>query len=257
MIHYVSDEQKIEALWSLTRSTPLFVYDVTNLKFITMLYGYKNLSEYLKVHPNTAKRIAKSHSVFNDKFIVSLEEVKEDTLKEIISKSSQLKTTKVRAIYVYDADLTTLLHVYKIVNAFMKASCLNGSDVKTFSSSENRLWLNTYFITYELISEADNYFTNVKEFVPQKRGKKISIPVYRYNSDGSKLIEVHPSLRHLVKTLHGSRDYNTKSLKLRILHKETYEGFRVSYSPLNTISEVQYNRQSSTYNNEDLETKQI
>jgi len=52
----------------------------------------------------------------------------------------------------------------------MKASGLNGSDVKTLCSSENRLWLNTYFITYELISEADNSLTNVKEFVPQKRG---------------------------------------------------------------------------------------
>jgi len=154
-------------------------------------------------------------------------------LKKKTANNYQFQTTKKKSVYVYNEDKTTLLHVYSSVNAFIKVSGMNGSDVKSLCLSNNRLWLNSYFITYNLLSEADNSLINVVEFDPQLPVPKSSIPVYRYNSDGSQLIERYPSIRHCVQVLHGDRNYNVNTLKLRILHKELYQGFRVSYSPLN------------------------
>lgn len=118
----------------------------------------------------------------------------------------------------------------------MDISSLNGSDIKTLCVSESKLWLGLYFITYDLRSEADNtlHTLNTAKFDPKlnKKGRKVSIPVFRYNSDGSLLIECHPSLRHCVKTLHGDRNYNTNSIKLRILNKELYLGYLLTYTPL-------------------------
>ena len=50
--HQHSEEQK--ALWSLTRSTPIFIYDGLNLIFKLIIYGYERLANYLGVHVNTA-----------------------------------------------------------------------------------------------------------------------------------------------------------------------------------------------------------
>ncbi len=38
-----SHHQEQKALWSLTRSTPIFVYDSNTLNFNTIIYGYENL----------------------------------------------------------------------------------------------------------------------------------------------------------------------------------------------------------------------
>jgi len=69
-----SEEQK--ALWYLNRSTPVFIYNATDLTFIKIIYGYEKLANFLGVHINTAKRIAKSGNIYknskSDKFIISL-----------------------------------------------------------------------------------------------------------------------------------------------------------------------------------------
>jgi len=75
-----SDEQKI--LWSLTRSTPIFIYSAISFNFVTIIYGYKKLSEFLGVHLNTAKRIVKSCSIYANKYIISLVELNEAAIKE-------------------------------------------------------------------------------------------------------------------------------------------------------------------------------
>lgn len=52
--HHHSPEQK--ALWSYTRSTPVFVYDFSTLTFSCIVYGYERLANLLGVHINTASK---------------------------------------------------------------------------------------------------------------------------------------------------------------------------------------------------------
>jgi hypothetical protein len=60
--HQHSEEQK--ELWSLTRSTPIFIYDASELIFKLIIYGFERLANYLGVHINTARRAAKSGKVY-------------------------------------------------------------------------------------------------------------------------------------------------------------------------------------------------
>lgn len=46
-----SEEQK--ALWSITRSTPIFIYDAINLTFKLLIYGYERLANYYRWIINT------------------------------------------------------------------------------------------------------------------------------------------------------------------------------------------------------------
>lgn len=93
-----------------------------------------------------------------------------------------------------------------------------------------------YFLSYDLITRADNSLTNSvpggSEFKPILKNRTTGIPVYTYSADGKTFIKCYSSLRECVKALDGNRNTNTSSLELRIVHKELYNGLRVSYAPL-------------------------
>jgi hypothetical protein len=113
----------------------------------------------------------------------------------------------------------------------MKFSNQSGQNIKLLCTT-NTLWLNEYFLSYDLIVSADNTLINLVEFDPKIKNRITSIPVYTYSSDGKTFIKCYSSLRDCVKDLEGNRNANVNSLKLRIEHKELYHGLRVSYTPL-------------------------
>jgi hypothetical protein len=226
--HKHSPEQK--ALWSLARSTPIFVYDAITLTFNCIIYGYARLAVLLGVHVNTARHVAKSSSVYAGKYILTLENVSRERL-EALKANVKHKSTAKRIVYVYDKQKSVLLKTFSSVNEFIQFSKLSGSVTKQLCESES-LWLNEYFISYDLIPGADNSLASVGEFRPKLRERVTSIPVYTYSADGTTFIKRYSSLRECVKDLEGNRNLNTKTLMLRIEHKELYHGLRVSYSPL-------------------------
>lgn len=69
-----------------------------------IIFGYKKLAEFLKVHVNTATRIAKSNLVYVNKYIISLKELNVEDLNFIILNRKQAKTTKIRPLFVYDLE---------------------------------------------------------------------------------------------------------------------------------------------------------
>ena len=184
----------------------------------------------LGVHVNTARRLVKSSSVYADKFILTLENVSRERL-EAIKANVKRKSTAKRVVHVYNKQKSVLLKTFSSVNEFMKFSKLSGSVTKQLCESEN-LWLDEYFISYDLIPGADNSLASVGEFRPKLRERTTSIPVYTYSADGTTFIKRYSSLRECVKDLEGNRNFNTKTLMLRIEHKELYHGLRVSYKPL-------------------------
>lgn len=232
--HKHSQEQK--ALWSLTRSTPIFVYDAFTLTFNSIIYGYERLASLLGVHVNTARCVAKSGNVHDprwgkEKYILSLVELTKEKLVAIKANVKR-KTTVKREVHVYDKDKSVLLKTFASVNTFIKFTKQSGSVVKLLCESDSLLWLDEYFISYDLIPSADNSLTNVGEFNPKLRVRKTSIPVYTYSHDGTTFIKCYSSLRECVKHFEGNRNSNTNTLILRIEHKELYYGVRVSYTRL-------------------------
>lgn len=226
-----SHHQEQKALWSFTRSTPIFVYDSNTLNLNTMIYGYENLASMLGVHVNTARRAAKSDSVYADKYIISLSELDLEKLVSI-KNNVKSKSTSIKVVHVYNKDKTVLLKTFPSVNAFMKLSKQSGFSIKNLCTTDT-LWLDKYFLSYDLISDADNSLKgqNPDKFEPKLK-TRTSIPVYTYSADGSIFIKRYNSLRECVKALEGNRNSNTKTLELRIEHKELYRGLRVSYTPL-------------------------
>lgn len=184
----------------------------------------------LGVHVNTARRLAKSSSVYAEKYILTLENVSRERL-EAIKANAKRKSTAKRVVHVYNKQKSVLLKTFSSVNEFMKFSKLSGSVTKQLCESES-LWLDEYFISYDLIPGADNSLASVGEFRPKLRERTTSIPVYTYSADGTTFIKRYSSLRECVKDLEGNRNFNTKTLMLRIEHKELYHGLRVSYAPL-------------------------
>ena len=251
----------------LKRTPPsIFVYDVTTLCLLATCVGYERLAGLLGVHVNTARRLVKSGSVYSpsgqDKFILTLENVSSfhpesgwnlERLEDIKASPLSLyiyrermhqnkyiyfdanlkrnSTTAKRVVHVYNKQKSVLLKTFSSVNEFMKFSKLSGSVTKQLCESEN-LWLDEYFISYDLIPGADNSLASVGEFRPKLRERTTSIPVYTYSADGTTFIKRYSSLRECVKDLEGNRNFNTKTLMLRIEHKELYHGLRVSYKPL-------------------------
>lgn len=220
---------------SLKRIPPsIFVYDVTTLCLLATCVGYERLAGLLGVHVNTARRLVKSGSVYSpsgqDKFILTLENVSRERL-EAIKANVKRKSTAKRVVHVYNKQKSVLLKTFSSVNEFMKFSKLSGSVTKQLCESEN-LWLDEYFISYDLIPGANNSLASVGEFRPKLRERTTSIPVYTYSADGTTFIKRYSSLRECVKDLEGNRNFNTKTLMLRIEHKELYHGLRVSYKPL-------------------------
>jgi hypothetical protein len=221
----------MKALRSISRSTPLLVYNANNLTFNKVIFGYKNLAEFLSVHENTAKRAVSRAQVYAEKYILSLKELSRIELEEIKTKVIT-KSTIVRKILCIIQKKTVLLKEFPSVNNFMNFSGLSGSAIKDLCESETKLWLAEFFISYDLIPEADNTITGFEEFNP-KIGQRIpGHPVYTYSSNGKFFIKRYSSLRACVADLDGSRNVNTKTLLLRIKHKELYHGLRVSFTPL-------------------------
>jgi hypothetical protein len=107
----------------------------------------------------------------------------------------------------------------------------SGSSVKLLCESD-KLWLDEYFLSYELIPGADNSLNNVGAFNPKLRSPNASISVYTYSADGKTFIKRYSSLRACVGALEGNRNFNTKTLELCIKHQELYHGFIVSTIPL-------------------------
>jgi len=230
--HKHTPEQK--ALWSLTRSTPIFVYDACTLTFHSIVFGYERLASLLGVHVNTARRVCKSSSVYapgqgSAKYIVTLKEVSREKLEAIKANVTPKSTVK-RVVHVYNKQKSVLLKTFSSVNEFMKFSKQSGSLVKQLCESES-LWLDEYFISYDLIPGADNSLGSVGNFQPKLRERKTSVPVYTYSADGT-FIKRYSSLRECVKELEGNRNTTTITLMLRIEHKELYHGLRVSYTQL-------------------------
>lgn len=195
-----------------------------------MVFGYARLASLLGVHVNTATRLAKSSSVYAGKYILTLEDVSRERL-EAIKANVKRKSTVKRVVHVYNKQKSELLKTFSSVNEFMKFSKQSGSVVKQLCESES-LWLDEYFISYDLIPSADNSLASVGEFRPKLRERNTSIPVYTYSADGNTFIKRYSSLRECVKDLEGNRNFNTKPLMLRIEHKELYHGLRVSYTAL-------------------------
>lgn len=208
-----------------------FIYDLNTLTFNSLIYGYERVAQFLGVHINTARRVAKSSDVYAKKYIISLNELTKQKL-EAIKTNIKGKSTVRRVIYVYNKDKSVLLKTFPSVNIFIKFSKLNVSMVKLLCESDTLFWLDEYFISYNLILNADNSLTNVNEFKPKLRGRNTSIPVYTYSADGTTYIKRYSSLRECVKDLDGNRNTNTNTLILRIEHKQLYHGLRVSYVPL-------------------------
>jgi len=200
---------------------PIFFYDAFSLTFNCIVYGYARLANFLGVHVNTAMRVAKLSSVYADKFIISLVELTKEDL-ETIKGNVKRKTTIKREIHVYNKDKSLLLKTFTSVNAFMNLSKQSGSVIKLLCESDNLLWLDEYFISYNLIPNADNSLTNLGKFHPKLRDRKTSIPVYVYSQDTTTFIKRYSSLRECVKHFEGSRNSNTKTLILRIEHKQLY-----------------------------------
>lgn len=223
-----SPEQK--ALWSITRSTPIFVYDSSTLTFSSVIYGYERLAKLLGVHVNTARRAVKSGGVYADKYILSLSELDQEKLKAI-KNSVKPKSTAIKVVHVYNKEKSVLLKTFPSVNAFMSFSKQSGYSTKLLCTTDI-LWLGEYFLSYDLIASADNSLANLGEFKPVLRNRTTSIPVYTYSADGKTFIKRYSSLRECVKELDGNRNTNTRTLELRIEHKELYHGLRVSTSPL-------------------------
>lgn len=228
--HY--EEQK--ALWSLTRSTPIYIYDDSKLSFQKIVYGYERLANYLGVHVNTAKRAAKSGNMYTnpkgDHLIISLVELTAEDLQNI-KVNNKPRNTIARAVHVYNKDKTILLKTFPTVNSFIHLSKQSGYFVKLLCESD-KLWLDEYFLSYDFIPTADNSLNNKKEFNPNLRNRIANIPVYSYSADGKTFIKRYSSLRDCVKELEGNRNFNTKTLKLCIKYKELYHGFVVSDIPL-------------------------
>jgi hypothetical protein len=200
-------------LSSFSTLTPaIFVYELDTFRVVAIVDGYA------------------------EKYIISLSQLTREELETIKAKVDRKSTVK-RMVHVYNKDKSVLLKTFSSVNEFMKFSKQSGAVVKQLCLSDVLLWLDEYFISYHLISSADNSLVNISEFKPKLRGRKTSIPVYTYSADGTTFIKRYSSLRDCVKHLEGNRNANTNTLILRIEHKELFHGLRVSFSPLFDHSE--------------------
>jgi hypothetical protein len=224
-------------LSSFSTLTPaIFVYELDTFRVVAIVDGYERLASLLGVHVNTARRVVKLSNVYAEKYIISLSQLTREELETIKAKVDRKSTVK-RMVHVYNKDKSVLLKTFSSVNEFMKFSKQSGAVVKQLCLSDVLLWLDEYFISYHLISSADNSLVNISEFKPKLRGRKTSIPVYTYSADGTTFIKRYSSFRDCVKHLEGNRNANTNTLILRIEHKELYHGLRVSFSPLFDHSE--------------------
>ena len=145
--HKHSEEQRV--LWSKMRSTTIFIYSASTLTFECLVIGLKSLSSFLGVHVNTARRVLRSGSVYDGKWIITPTELSNAQLSAIkLSKTSETGKHErhiAKSVYIYRADKSLLLAVFSSVNAFMKFSGVNGSDIRKYCLSSTLLWRGLYF----------------------------------------------------------------------------------------------------------------
>lgn len=128
----------MKTLWKYVRSTPYYVYSMDTLTLFTTCLGQAHLAEMLGVHVNTARR-AIAAQVYQG-YVISLSLLTPEAVQAIIASiSTTINTRIVKRIYIYNASKTVLLHTYDSVNAFMQASGLNGSGVRSLALSSTAL----------------------------------------------------------------------------------------------------------------------
>jgi len=99
------------------------------------VYGYARLASILGVHVNTARRIAKSGSVYADKYIISLSELDKEKI-ESVKNNVKPKSTIIKLVHVYNKDKSVLLKTFPSVNAFMLFSKQSGSSTKLLCTTD-------------------------------------------------------------------------------------------------------------------------
>lgn len=222
-----SKEQR--AKWSKERRTTYFVYCATTLTFHSFAYGLEGLAIFLGVSINTAKRAAKSGTVYGDKWIISIADLTASELSYIKLNTSSAHNRAPKSVYIYNADQTILLHSpFSTVNAFQKFSGLNGTTVKDYCTS-GKLWRNMYILSYDLIPTADNSLNNIEPLILISPKSKKSYTVYCQDPNTNHMTSF-PSLNACIKALGGSK----LTLKLSIKYGELYKGFKVAYTPFSS-----------------------
>lgn len=171
----------------MSRSVVYHLYSLESLEFHITCIGLAQVAEFFKVHINTASRAIKAE-VYKG-YIISttlLTPVQILSIKESLVLGVNSRFAK--PIFIYSADQSTLLHVCTTVGMFIKLSGLSGSGVVSLCVSPTLLWRDTYFISYNLISEADNTLSNTIAFVPVPSIGATAKPVYGVPIDGGKEI---------------------------------------------------------------------
>lgn len=113
-----------------------YVYSIDTLRLLTTCLGQSALAEFLDVHINTARR-AISSKVYQG-YVISTTLLTTDQVQLIVQSAlTAVSTRSPKKIYIYDADQSRLLHIYKSVNAFMKVSGLSGSRVGELALSSS------------------------------------------------------------------------------------------------------------------------
>ena len=94
-----------------------------------------------------------------DSFIISLVELSEDALQEM-KANSKARSTVSKVVHVYHKDRTILLKTFPTVNSFINLSKQSGFLLNYFVI-QIKLWLDEYFLSYELIPGADNSLNKI------------------------------------------------------------------------------------------------
>lgn len=246
-----SPEQK--ALWSETRSRPVYLYDRLT-KACTTLLGRKEVSEFLQVSVNTVHRSIKHGSYGN--WIISLSELSSLDLDNKISnfvvyKSKPLKKNsntessfKDNKLYIYDKDKKQLLASFESLIDFFKFSGIKKAGfIKNMLNSLNNgsgadllggggfLWRESYFLSFNLLTDANNILPN-RVFLPIPGSDVSGNPVYGYIPGKVNSEKFWPNITAAVSDLDNNPDANSLTLRLRIKDKGIYRGYRVSHTPI-------------------------
>jgi group I intron endonuclease len=227
-----SHTDELRKLWSISRATPILIFDSTTFKFNRVIYGLEGLAGFLGVHVNTARSALNRGGVYKG-WVLSTNLLTVSEVKTIVESTENSQTTKSRPVYVYNSKKSKLLATFPTVNAVMQVFGLSGRDIKALCTSPDKLCRNTYFFSYEEIENADNSSPDNSGFVPVPANLNKGIPVYGFNPEATSQYKEWGSLRECVADLEGNRNFNTKSLSLRIQYNEKYHGYFVSHTPFN------------------------
>jgi len=201
-----------------------------------MEYGLKGLATFLNVHINTARAALRAEQVYKGWILSTLlltkESIKTKATGSFLPLLDQQNKRIARQIHVYNATKTFRLALFSTASLFIAFSGLSGRDVKYLCMSLDKLWRDTYFLSYSQIDTADNSVIDQTHFIPVPASPTPPVRVFGYNPD---LIEGNyrewTSMRACVAELENNRDFNTKSLSLRIHHNQRYHGYFVSLTP--------------------------